>query len=193
MKKDAHKDQRYVEALLRNDSKLLSEIYQKFAPKISRYVLNNSGDADAAQDIIQDTLVTIYHQAKEKGLVLTVPFDAYFFLLCKRRWLNVLKKRGQKEVTKSDENLSISDDAYEQAAETELYESRSALFQSKLAELGKACRELLEKAFVIKSMEKVAEVLGISYAYARKKKSQCIGKLTQMVQASDAYQHLKSL
>lgn len=193
MKKIPHKDQKYIEALLQNDSKVLSEIYQKFAPKIVRYVTNNSGDADAAQDVIQETLVTIFHQAKEKALVLTAPFDAYFFLLCKRRWLNVLKKRGQKEVTKIDENVSISDNTYEQAAETELYESRSALFQSKLAELSQACRDLLEKAFAIKSMEKVAEVLGISYAYARKKKSQCIGKLTQLVQASTAYQHLKTL
>lgn len=193
MKRTPHKDQKYIEALVLNDSKLLSEIYQKFAPKIIKYVTNNSGDTAAAQDIIQDTLITIFHQAKEKNLVLTVPFDAYFYLLCKRRWLNILKKRAQKEVTKSNESLSISDDAYVLAAETELYETRSALFQSKLAKLGKACRELLEKAFVIKSMEKVAEVLGISYAYARKKKSQCIGKLTQMVQASAAYQQLKSL
>ncbi len=89
MNKQTHKDQKYIEALLQNNSGLLAEIYQKFTAKVSHYIIKNSGDADAAQDIIQDTLVTIYHQAKEKGLVLTVPFDAYFFLLCKRRWLNV--------------------------------------------------------------------------------------------------------
>jgi RNA polymerase sigma factor (sigma-70 family) len=193
MKRIPHKDQQYIDALLQNNSRLLSEIYQKFAPKIIKYVTNNSGDPDAAQDVIQETLVTIYHQAKEKGLVLSVPFDAYFFLLCKRRWLNTLKKRDRKQVTNIDEKLSISDDAYEQVAETELYESRAALFQSKLTELSKACRELLEKVFAITSMEKVAKVLGISYAYARKKKSQCIGKLTQMVQASASYQNLKNL
>ena len=186
-----HKDQKYVEALLQNNSKLLGELYQKFAPKIIRYISQNSGDADAAQDIIQETLVTIYHQAKEKGLVLRVPFDAYFFLLCKRRWLNQLKKNSKTEVTNIEESLSISDDAHEQVAETELYESRAALFQSKLTELSKACRDLLEKAFVIKSMQKVAEALGVSYGYARKKKSECIGKLTQLVKESSSYQHLK--
>jgi len=186
-----HKDQKYVEALLQNNSKLLGELYQKFAPKIIRYISQNSGDADAAQDIIQETLVTIYHQAKEKGLVLRVPFDAYFFLLCKRRWLNQLKKNSKTQVTNIEESLSISDDAHEQVAETELYESRAALFQSKLKELSKACRDLLEKAFVIKSMQKVAEALGVSYGYARKKKSECIGKLTQLVKESSSYQHLK--
>jgi len=188
-----HKDQKYINALLQNDSKLLGEIYKKYAPKIIRYITQNGGDADSAQDVIQETLVTIYHQAKEKGLVLTVPFDAYFFLLCKRRWLNELKKRKKTEVTNDSDFVSISDDALIQIEETVLYESRSALFQLKLSELSRACRELLEKAFVIKSMQKVAKILGISYAYARKKKSQCIGKLTQLVQESTSYQQLKSL
>jgi len=193
MKTETHKDQKYIEALLQNNSSLLDEIYQKFAPKIVRYISQNSGDADAAQDIIQETLVTIYHQAKEKDLVLTVPFDAYFFLLCKRRWLNELKKRGKTQVTNIDEFVSISDDAHEQVAETELYESRSALFQSKLKLLNKSCQDLLEKVFAIQSMQKVAEVLGVSYGYARKKKSQCIGKLTELVRESAAYQQLKNL
>ncbi len=193
MKTETHKDQKYIEALLQNNSNLLEEIYQKFAPKIVRYISQNSGDADAAQDIIQETLVTIYHQAKEKDLVLTVPFDAYFFLLCKRRWLNELKKRGKTQVTNIDEFVSISDDAHEQVAETELYESRSALFQSKLKLLNKSCQDLLEKVFAIQSMQKVAEVLGVSYGYARKKKSQCIGKLTELVRESAAYQQLKNL
>lgn len=193
MNKTPHKDQKYIEALLQNNSSLLREIYQKFSPKIIRYISQNSGDEDAAQDVIQETLVTIYHQAKEKELVLTVPFDAYFFLLCKRRWLNELKKSNKIQVTNVEEFVSISDDAQKQVAETELFESRTALFQSKLKELSQSCRDLLEKVFVINSMRKVAEILGISYAYARKKKSQCIGKLTQLVQKSASYQRLKNL
>ena len=193
MYKKPHKDQKYVTALLNNNSKVLSELYQNFSPKIIRYITQNGGDKDAAQDIIQETLVTIYHQAKEKNLVLSVPFDAYFFLLCKRRWLNELKKNSKIQVTNIEESLSISDNTHEQVDETELYESRSSLFQSKLKELSKACRDLLEKAFVIKSMQKVAKILGVSYGYARKKKSECIGKLTQLVKKSTSYQSLKNL
>jgi RNA polymerase sigma factor (sigma-70 family) len=193
MKTAAHKDQKYIKALLQNDSKLLGEIYQKFSPKIIRYITQNNGDFDTAQDVIQETLVTIYHQAKEKNLTLTVPFDAYFFLLCKRRWLNELKKRGKTQVTNIEEWVSIGEDTFRLADETELHESRMSLFISKLTELNKSCQELLEKAFAIKSMQKVADLLGVTYAYARKKKSQCIGKLTELVRDSPAYQQLKNL
>jgi len=52
--------------------------------------------------------------------------------------------------------------------------------------------QLLKTTFKIKSMEKVAEILGVTYGYARKKKSQCMGKLTQLVKDSNEFHQLKA-
>lgn len=192
MNQKPHEDHIYIEALLNNDSRVLSKIYEKYSYKIVAMVKKNSGNADDAQDIIQETLVTIYHQAKEKGFVLTCPFDAYFYLLCKRRWLNELKKRGNNKVTIIDDVTSITEEQTQQAEETEVFEQQHQLFELKFKELGQKCQELLKTSFKIKSMEKVAEILGVSYGYARKKKSQCMGKLTQLVKNSNEFNHLKS-
>lgn len=192
MNQKPHEDHIYIEALLNNDSRVLSKIYEKYSYKIVAMVKKNSGHADDAQDIIQETLVTIYHQAKEKGFVLTCPFDAYFYLLCKRRWLNELKKRGNNKVTIIDDVTSITEEQTQQAEETEVFEQQHQLFELKFKELGQKCQELLKTSFKIKSMEKVAEILGVSYGYARKKKSQCMGKLTQLVKNSNEFNHLKS-
>lgn len=192
MNQKPHEDHIYIEALLNNDSRVLSKIYEKYSYKIVAMVKKNSGNADDAQDIIQETLVTIYHQAKEKGFVLTCPFDAYFYLLCKRRWLNELKKRGNNKVTIIDDVTSITEEQTQQAEETEVFEQQHQLFELKFKELGQKCQELLKTSFKIKSMEKVAEILGVSYGYARKKKSQCMGKLTQLVKNSNEFKHLKS-
>lgn len=116
-----HSDQKYIEALLKNDTVILSEIYDKFAPKVVGYIKNNSGDESRAQDIIQETLITIYKQAKEKGLQLTCPFDAYFFLLCKRKWLNELKKHSNNQVTINEEIVSIDDESVRFVEETEIF------------------------------------------------------------------------
>lgn len=191
MNKKPHADNIYIEALLKNDSRVLSKIYENFSHKIVAYVKKNNGNANDAQDIIQETLVTIFHQAKEKNFILTCPFDAYFYLLCKRRWLNELKKRGNKRVTILEDDTSITIEQEQQVEETELFEEQHQLFELKFKELSKKCQELLKISFKIKSMEKVAEILGVTYGYARKKKSQCLGKLTQLVKNSNKFHQLK--
>lgn len=193
MNKKPHQDHKYIIALLENDSRVLNELYQKYSSKIVGYITKNNGSLDDAQDVIQETLITIYHQAKEKNFILTCPFDAYFYLLCKRRWLNVLNKKGIKKVTIVEEITSITDEQEILANETELHEKRTNLFQVKLIELGGKCKELLDLAFKIKKMEKVANLLGVSYGYARKKKSECLGKLTKMIKNSSNYNSLKTL
>jgi|TARA_B110000037_G_scaffold221345_1_gene292069 RNA polymerase sigma factor (sigma-70 family) len=189
--KKIHVDQKYIDGLLQNNSFIIQAIYDKFAPKVINYIKKNGGDSDKAQDVIQETLVTIYNQASQKKLQLTCPFDAYFFLLCKRKWLNELKKNTHNEVTINDEVLSIDDDAIELSFETSLFGEKQTLFNEMFQKLGTACKDLLKATFKIKSMEEVANSLNVSYAYARKKKSLCIGKLTQLVQESPKFNQLK--
>ena len=188
--KKVHEDQKYIDGLLKNNSFIIQAIYDKFVPKVINYIKQNSGDVNKAQDVIQDTLITIYNQASEKNLQLTCPFDAYFFLLCKRKWLNELKKTNNKEVTINEEVLSKDDDAQELAFETSLFGEKQELFNEMFQKLGTACKDLLKATFKIKSMEEVAESLGVTYAYARKKKSLCIGKLTKLVQESPKFNQL---
>ncbi len=188
-----HTDQRYILGLLENNTVVIKEIYRKYVPKVVNHIKKNSGDGGNAQDVVQEVLITIYHQAKEKNLRLTCPFEAYFFLLCKRRWLNELKKKSNKEVTINEEVLSKDDDAHHLVMETEVFDEKQKLFDTMFQELGNACKELLKTTFKIKPMEEVAKVLGVSYAYVRKKKSLCIGKLTKLVQGSPTFKNLQNL
>jgi len=188
--KKVHQDQKYIDGLVNNNSFIIQTIYDKFVPKVINYVKQNSGDEEYAQDVVQDTIITIYNQATQKNLQLTCPFDAYFFLLCKRKWLNTLKKINNKEVTINEEVLSKDDDAAQFVFETSIFENKQNLFNQMFDQLGKACKDLLNTTFKIKSMEEVAASLNVSYAYARKKKSLCIGKLTKMVQESPTFNQL---
>jgi RNA polymerase sigma factor (sigma-70 family) len=186
-----HQDQIYIDGLLNNNSSIIESIYKKFAPKVTYYIKMNSGSADEAQDVIQEVLITIYNQAKTKGLELTCPFDAYFFLLCKRKWLNELKKSSNKEVTIKDENVSIDKDVEKLTIETEEQDEKQSLFDEMFQKLGEKCQEVLKLSFVTKTMEEVANKMNVTYAYVRKKKSICTGQLTELIQQSNRYQSLK--
>ena len=188
-----HKDQKYIDGLLSNNSFIIREIYAQFVPKAVKYICNNSGTAEKAKDIVQEVLITIYKQGKEKNLQLTCPFDAYFFLLCKRKWLNELKKTKNKGVTNFNEELFKHEDNVEEMVfETSVFEEKHKLFESMFDKLGEACQKLLKATFTGSSMEEVAKKLDISYAYARKKKSQCIGQLTKLITATSKFKELKN-
>ncbi len=188
--KKLHPDQMYIDGLVQNNSTVIQSIYKKFVPKVKNYIRNNSGDDDEAQDVIQEVLITIYNQAKTKGLQLTCPFDAYFFLLCKRRWLNELKKTSNKEVTLKDDTVSIDASVQEMASQTEVFDEKQSLFDEMFQKLGEKCREVLQLSFVLKTMEEVAEKLNVTYGYVRKKKSLCTGQLTEMIQQSPKFRSI---
>lgn len=191
--KKLHEDQLYIEGLKNNDSEIINAIYKKFVPKVVHYIKMNSGSEDEAQDVIQDIIITIYHQAKQSDLQLTCPFDAYFFLLCKRRWLNELKKSSNKEVTLKDENVSKDESLQEMLFQTEAFTEKQALYEQMFLKLGTKCQEVLKLSFVTKTMEEVAAKLNMSYAYVRKKKSLCTGQLTELIQQSSQYESIKNL
>lgn len=189
-----HPDQKYIEALITNDQALLEELYSKYAGKIKRMVLQNNGNEDDAADILQEALVAIYHKARQGGFQLTCPFEAFLYIVCKKKWLNVLNKRkSQPKVTLTEENRSIlGEDSFLLAEESLVHEQRYQLLIEKLGELGASCRELLKLSWSGKSMEEVAVLLDFTYGYARKKKSECMAKLVALVQKSAEYRTLKS-
>lgn len=189
--KNIHPDQLYIDGLLQNNSNIIQSIYKKFAPKVKNYIRTNSGNDDQAQDVIQEVLITIYNQSKTNGLQLSCPFDAYFFLLCKRRWFNELKKLSNKEVTLQDDNVSIDESVQEMTFQTEVFDEKQSLFDEMFQKLGEKCQEVLKLSFVTKTMEEVAEKLNVTYGYVRKKKSLCTGQLTEMIQQSNRYKSLK--
>ncbi|WP_166926438.1 RNA polymerase sigma factor [Flavobacterium poyangense] len=187
-----HSDQKYIEGLAANNSTIIQEIYKKFVPKVVFYIRNNSGNQDQAQDVVQEIMILLFNQAKANILQLTCPFDAYFFLLCKRKWLNELKKSANKGVTINEDAGSISESAHELVEQTREFDEKQQLFDAMFQKLGDKCQELLKLSFTVKSMEEVAEKLNVTYGYVRKKKSLCIGQLTQWIQENKNFKSLKN-
>lgn len=186
-----HADQIYIEGLANNNSAIIQSIYKKFVPKVIHYIRNNSGDEDQAQDVVQEIMILLFNQAKANKLQLTCPFDAYFFLLCKRKWLNELKKVSNKGVTLDEDYTSNNEPTDDMVAQTEIFEDKQQLFDAMFQKLGDKCQEVLKLSFTIKSMEEVAEKLNVTYGYVRKKKSLCTGQLTQWIQENSRFKSLK--
>ncbi|HEY4205865.1 MAG TPA: sigma-70 family RNA polymerase sigma factor [Puia sp.] len=182
-----HPDQRYLDGLLSNDNQLVDEIYRLFSPGIRNWVLQNSGGEADAADIFQESLIDIYNQVKHKGLQLTCPFQPFLLLVCKRKWLNEIKKRGLRQVTKSSDALSeYGEDVFAAAERVGIEEEKARLFFQQFERLGEKCREILRMSLTGERQEKIAELLGVTYGYLRKRKSECMATLMSYVQSAGA-------
>jgi len=113
-----HEDQKYIVALLNNDSALIEEVYKKCSPQCTKFIKKNSGTIEDAKDIFQNTISYVYNKAKlalEKGseLILTVPVCAYLYPIYRSRWFNELKirKRILRNREKGGYNNSVASDS----------------------------------------------------------------------------------
>ena len=184
MTKKIHQDQRYITGLVNNDTSVINEIYKRCAGKVKSWITFNNGSEDDAADVFQEALMDVYRQGKYKSLELSCPFEPYLLLICKRRWLNQLKKRSVSPVTNSEEDLlHIGEDTFAHADELENQQQQSELFYSAFSKLGDRCKEIISWSMKGEAQEKVAEMLGVTYGYLRKKKSECMASLIKMVQS----------
>jgi RNA polymerase sigma factor (sigma-70 family) len=186
--KTIHVDQRYLQGLVENSSTVIREIYERFAGKVKSYILKNNGDEEDAADILQEALINIYRQAKNGALLLSCPFEAFLLLVCKRKWLNELKKRGSKRVTNDLERVSdtgvdeltLSEQIMEQ-------DQKTGLFLAMFEKLGDTCKKIIRISLNGKPQDENAAALGLTYSFFRKKKSECMAILMKYIQANQPH------
>ncbi len=181
-----HEDQRYIQALLSNDERLIREIYERNSAAVLRYVLQNNGNEEDARDLFQQGLIAILRRARQEDFVLTCPFGGYLHIICKSLWINELQKRSRQRVTSLDDDGFIkeaSEDTFAQAEETLSENQKFERYQQALNTLGEDCQQLIKLPLKGHSLTEVADLMGITYGYARKRRCQCMDKLVTAVQA----------
>lgn len=190
--KQPHQDHQYILALLENNSSQIEEIYKAHADKVKNFILKNSGTTDDAADFFQDALMTISRQFSLPGKVLTCPFGAYLMMVVRSLWMNELSRRKQRRVTISElKGLTIEQGRYDfPFSEDEILKDR--LFKEYFLKLSEKCKTILEGAWTGIPLMELAENLDMSYAFLRKKKSECVSKLIQSIQESPTFKIIRS-
>src|SRR5690606_21407759 len=178
-----HTDHKYIEALKKHDARLIEEIYSKTAPGIRAYLISKGAKEEEAGDVFQEALIDLYKLAQDDNFVLTCPLEAFLLLICKRKWINIVEKNARRGVTKSIDDgythIAASDDsATTLYADTFEKEQRVLEMLEKISE---RCREIIVASYSQIPQQQLAEQMGVSYAYLRKKKSLCMAELINLV------------
>jgi len=189
MKEIIHtKDNLLLVGLKEKDPLVLRRIYADFLPGTIDWIRSQGGQHEDALDIFQESLVIIFRKTFEPDFVLTTSFGAYLAGVRKFLWWRHQRQKNRyKEVTFPQQPAFIdSDNILEQAESSE----KRQLFQEKFAELGKDCQQMLRAFFAGQPLKKIAEDMGYTYDYAKKKNRICKQKLAEAVKKDARYKEL---
>jgi len=165
-----------------NDRHVLKFMYNMFFPKVKKFVVNNSGNLDAAFDVFQDAIMVFYKYVRLGKFDPTHEISAFIYSVSRNIWFNQLRKE-KREVAMpvyyehADAGSDIMDHIITQ--------EREDLVKVVLSQLGQRCEDLLRYSvlFKLKNSE-ICEKMGFSTENAVKtRKYKCMQKLISLIES----------
>ncbi|SJZ41091.1 DNA-directed RNA polymerase specialized sigma subunit, sigma24 family [Chitinophaga eiseniae] len=143
MSPEIHYDQDYIEGLLHHSPEIIDDIYQRFASKEKRFILQKSGTVKDAAHIFEEALMDIYYYARRHPLQVS-SFEPFLQLLCKRIWERELERRGQRIAgMEAEENAALTRDDMIDIEDVLKEGEKRRLAYSYYLQLSDTCKELL--------------------------------------------------
>lgn len=171
-------DDQFIDGLRSGNSEVLSALYKKYYNIVLKFIVNNSGTEEAAQDIYQETVIVLYENAQKPEFELHCQLQTYIYSVSKRLWLKQLKKNGNTFLFRDDDEnevVDVSTDLNEHTAK----ELEIEKMNKSLAELGEPCATLIKDFYVQKmNMDEIADKFGYTNAdNAKNQKYKCLQRL----------------
>lgn len=171
-------DSQFIDGLRNGNSEVLSTLYKKYYNIVLKFIVNNSGSEQAAQDIYQETVIVLYENAQKPDFQLSCQLQTYMYSIAKRLWLKQLKQNGKTFLFKEDEENEVAD-VNEDLHSHEEKEKEIVKLNKSLEELGEPCASLMKDFYVLKlNMEEIAEKFGYTNSdNAKNQKYKCLQRL----------------
>ncbi|PHS08576.1 MAG: RNA polymerase subunit sigma [Kordia sp.] len=176
--------EKYLQALIDGDNKIILDIYNRFHPKIQVFILRNNGRHEDVQDVFHDALMYLIMKHRESPLQIA-SFEAYLFTICKNIWRSTLKNK--KEWVMKDGVLPLVNKEDSLATFT-IEQKHLEFYQEKFQLLSDNCKEILSIYFNGMSYEEIMKDLSYnSINVVRQRVYKCRAKVVQLIKADFRY------
>lgn len=178
----------YLRGIAENDFAILQKIYEESLPEVINHVKKNSGTIDDAKDVFQEGILVVFKKVKNDDLQLTTRFHVFLYSVCKRIWLKKLGSKSRKALPIEEETGRLS---FEENFEENFLKTRKwVLFNTKFQQLAEECRTVLKMLFNGQSSKEIAQAMGYTEEYAKRKKYKCKISLSNLIKKDSEYKNL---
>ena len=180
-------DSEIIECLRNRQSYVVRYLSDRYLPMIRLLVTRMGGTPEDARDIFQEGLMIMLEKIDNKEFALTCKFKTYLYCVCENLWKSVLVKR-QAAANYLVRRVEVED----QKDITELMDSNLCreIFISVFDTLNPVSKKILTLYWEEMSPQEIADKLGYTYGYVRKKKCEAQAELTKKVKKHPDYKRI---
>jgi len=180
-------DREIIESLRKREGHVVHYMAVNYLPVIRLMVIQTGGTAEDAKDIFQEGLMIMIEKIDSRHFALTCKFKTLLYCICEKLWKLVLRKkqaasnyldRLDEQVEDEDMSGKLDDDV--------CWEMFSSAFET----IDKLGQTILKLYWQNLSPMEIAEMLGYSYTYIKKKKCEVQAELTEKVKNHPEYKKI---
>lgn len=187
MKIHSSSDQEIVEAIQseRDLDAIVRDLYRTHFDALAKFIRNNSGREEDAEDFFQETLVVFINVVKRGKFRGDSSIKTFLYAIARNLWLNELKRRDKalvRETTYYEQSEKEASNVQELVHEDETNKQVLAFFE----QLGETCKRVLVMYYYQEmSMKEIASTMKYdSEQVARNTKYKCSKKLTTLLDSN---------
>ncbi len=181
-------DQHIIESIRKREDVAFKYLQVKFQDSIRLMVMEMGGSEEDAKDVFSEGIVALIRLVDREDFTLNCKLGTLVYALCNKTWKQHLEKQVavQNYHVRKLENTPEWD--FTEESDQQLYQD---IFWECFKQLEAVCQEILEGYLKEISPKDIAEKLGYSYGYIRKRKSMCHAFLMKMIESHPTFIRIK--
>ncbi len=156
---------------------------------IRMMVYQTGGTFEDAHDIFQDGLIIMLEKLDDKNFALTCKFKTFLYCVCEHLWKTLLEKRQAANNYFARRPEPESEKDFTELMDHQMYEE---IFQEVFKTLDPISKKILKLYWQEKSPQEIADLLGYTYGYVRKKKCEAQSELVEKVKKHPAFMRIRN-
>ena len=183
-----YSDKEIIECLRDRQGYVVRYLFDRYLPMIRLMVSQMGGSGEDARDIFQDGLIIVLEKIDNEEFELTCKFRTFLYCVCENLWKAALSKRHAATNYFTRRIETDTDRDFTEVYDDKLYKN---IFYDTFETLDPVSKKILNLYWQDISPRDIAEKLGYTYSYVRKKKSESQGELVDRIKNHPEYKLIK--
>jgi len=185
---EKYTDREIIQGLKSGESYAVKFLAREFLPVISYFISKNSGSEEDAKDVFQDALFIIIEKIHNNDFEVQGALSTYLFAICKHLWLIELDRQKAAKNYQLRHLIEAKEIDSSELVDSVFYEN---VFRQCFNAMDEISQKILKMYWMEISPTEIAEKLGYSYGYVRKRKSECMKELKTRIMEHPDYNELE--